>query len=560
MEKRTRSVVLFLVIAMMLTSLISSPAMAQEGRQVDVVRIAGNNRYETALKVSQVVYSRANTVILASGENFPDALAGGVLSAYERAPLLLTRKTGLDGAVANEILKLSPSKVIILGGETVVPENIASFFTRLGIQVERIAGINRRETAVKIAERVTSGYCEEVFLVNADNYPDALTIGPVAVDQQIPILLTKTNTLSTETAEALESLGVEKITIIGGKMAVSSNVEMILRNRGYQVERIEGATRDDTALMIAKKYFPYPEGVIIAQRDNFPDALVGGYFGARYNIPIILVYKDKIRDTVERYLEDQNLTAAFILGGPSAVSESVEKSLLTLYSPIKFPTMPAKIQLTSSAGVKVGVEVKDMGISKSSTNYDYISGMFRHTHVIGASVYLNYKAYNKQGVVVDTGHLAWESDMRPNEWYSFERMLDKSKGIVRIEFDLESSDVHPDPVASVIKFPTMPAKVQLKTYNGVKVDVEVKDMKISETSTYYDYVSGIFRHTHSKGASIFLGYKAYNKQGVVVDTGYLAAEVSMPSKEWYSFECMLAKSKGIVRLEFDLAASSVSLN
>ena len=98
------------------------------------------------------------------------------------------------------------------------------------------------------------------------------------------------------------------------------------------------------------------------------------------------------------------------------------------------------------------------------------------------------------------------------------------------------------------------------TYNGVKVDVEVKDMKISETSTYYDYVSGIFRHTHSKGASIFLGYKAYNKQGVVVDTGYLAAEVSMPSKEWYSFECMLAKSKGIVRLEFDLAASSVSLN
>lgn len=560
MKKRTRSVVLFLVIAMMLTSLISSPAMAQEGRQVDVVRIAGNNRYETALKVSQVVYSRANTVILASGENFPDALAGGVLSAYERAPLLLTRKTGLDGAVANEILKLSPSKVIILGGESVVPENIASFFTRLGIQVERIAGINRRETAVKIAERVTSGYCEEVFLVNADNYPDALTIGPVAVDQQIPILLTKTNTLSTETAEALESLGVEKITIIGGKMAVSSNVEMMLRNGGYQVERIEGATRDDTALMIAKKYFPYPEGVIIAQRDNFPDALVGGYFGARYNIPIILVYKDKIRDTVERYLEDQNLTAAFILGGPSAVSESVEKSLLTLYSPIKFPTMPAKIQLTSSAGVKVGVEVKDMGISKSSTNYDYISGMFRHTHVIGASVYLNYKAYNKQGVVVDTGHLAWESDMRPNEWYSFERMLDKSKGIVRIEFDLESSDVHPDPVASVIKFPTMPAKVQLKTYNGVKVDVEVKDMKISETSTYYDYVSGIFRHTHSKGASIFLGYKAYNKQGVVVDTGYLAAEVSMPSKEWYSFECMLAKSKGIVRLEFDLAASSVSLN
>ncbi len=444
MKKRTRSVVLFLVIAMMLTSLISSPAMAQEGRQVDVVRIAGNNRYETALKVSQVVYSRANTVILASGENFPDALAGGVLSAYERAPLLLTRKTGLDGAVANEILKLSPSKVIILGGESVVPENIASFFTRLGIQVERIAGINRRETAVKIAERVTSGYCEEVFLVNADNYPDALTIGPVAVDQQIPILLTKTNTLSTETAEALESLGVEKITIIGGKMAVSSNVEMMLRNGGYQVERIEGATRDDTALMIAKKYFPYPEGVIIAQRDNFPDALVGGYFGARYNIPIILVYKDKIRDTVERYLEDQNLTAAFILGGPSAVSESVEKSLLTLYSPIKFPTMPAKIQLTSSSGVKVNVEVNDMGISESTKNYDYVTGVFRHTHSKVASIFLRYKAYNKQGVVVDTGYLASATSMPSKEWYSFECALAKNKGIVRLDFDVAASNVYPD--------------------------------------------------------------------------------------------------------------------
>ena len=103
----------------------------------------------------------------------------------------------------------------------------------------------------------------------------------------------------------------------------------------------------------------------------------------------------------------------------------------------------------------------------------------------------------------------------------------------------------------------MPAKIQLTSSSGVKVNVEVNDMGISESTKNYDYVTGVFRHTHSKVASIFLRYKAYNKQGVVVDTGYLASATSMPSKEWYSFECALAKNKGIVRLDFDVAASNV---
>lgn len=558
MKKCMKRVAFCLVMVLLLTTLFSSAVFAQgEDKSVSVIRIAGKNRYETGLKVSQNVYRQANTVILATGENFPDALAGGVLSAHERAPLFLTRKNGLDEQVANEILKLGASNVIILGGESAVPANIANFFTKLGIGVQRIEGANRRDTAVRIAERVSGGSCDEVFLVNADDYPDALTIGPVAVKQQIPILLTKTGTLSTETEAALRSLGVRKVTIIGGEVAVSANVESTLKRQGYQVNRIAGQSRDETALAIAREYFPNPEGVIITQRDNFPDALVGGYFGAHYSMPIILVHTGKVIPSVEQYLVDHDILAAFILGGPKAVSEGVETSIRTLYSPIRFPSMPASVQLVSSGGTKVTVEVKDLGISESSTYYDYISGQFRHLHSKKASVYLNYKAYNKAGVVVDTGYLAAERDMPSKEWYSFETMLDKTKGIVKLDFDLDASDVYPDPVPSNIKFPTMPASLQLKSSEGVKVNVEVKNLGITETSDYYDYVTGQFRHMHSRKASVHLKYKAYDKKGVVVATWYLAVENSMSPREWYSFEEMLDKRKGIVRLEFDVIGSDV---
>jgi len=84
----------------------------------NVSRVNGANRYETALKLSASEYrpSTTDTVYLASGENFPDALAGGVEAAILRGPMLLTKGSRLSDGVADEIIRLKPDRVVTLGG------------------------------------------------------------------------------------------------------------------------------------------------------------------------------------------------------------------------------------------------------------------------------------------------------------------------------------------------------------------------------------------------------------------------------------------------------------
>nr|WP_281497217.1 cell wall-binding repeat-containing protein [Ornithinimicrobium sp. F0845] len=83
-------------------------------------RVYGADRYQTAAALTAGYGTDGDVLYIASGVNFPDALAGSSLTGSQQAPLLLTKQGHLPAATAEEILRLSPQGITIFGGEVAV--------------------------------------------------------------------------------------------------------------------------------------------------------------------------------------------------------------------------------------------------------------------------------------------------------------------------------------------------------------------------------------------------------------------------------------------------------
>src|SRR5690606_30271711 len=210
----------------------------------EIDRISGDDRYKTAVAISQKGWKTADTVILATGADFPDALAGVPLAHDKDAPILLTKTKALSAETKAEITRLNPKNIIILGGPTVVSSDIEVELDKAFDKVTRIAGKTRYETAAMIAEEIAS---DQAVVVQGLNFPDVLAISPYAAKNGIPILMTRTDRLPAETAAALK--GVANTYVIGGKEAVSDAVMAELP----KPMRYGGETRFDTAKEIIVK-------------------------------------------------------------------------------------------------------------------------------------------------------------------------------------------------------------------------------------------------------------------------------------------------------------------
>ncbi len=104
-------------------------------------RLSGLNRFETATAISQEGWlNGADTVVLARGYDFPDALAGTTLAYQLDAPMLLTHDTNLTSTTKTEILRLKAKKVILLGSSDAISPEVEKELKGMGLQVNRIGG------------------------------------------------------------------------------------------------------------------------------------------------------------------------------------------------------------------------------------------------------------------------------------------------------------------------------------------------------------------------------------------------------------------------------------
>ncbi len=300
---------------------------------VNVERVAGGSRTQTAVAISKKAFRTTSTVILADGNGYADSLAGVPLAYALNAPILLVRNSRLDADTIAEIQRLGANKVIILGGELAINKDVVTALNRMGIDVERIAGKSRFDTAVEIAKRlevITGKKPSEVFFAYSHNYADALSVGGVAAAKKAPILYIAANgVLSDGTKAYLQSSGAKTATILGGILAVSEAAEGNIGKAGPKtVNRVFGKSRYATCIEINKAFETVFGGVniCVATGTNFPDALAGGVFAAKNNAPLVLV-PTKLTDVQTDYIDEVNPSNIYIFGGTGAVSAEIENDL-----------------------------------------------------------------------------------------------------------------------------------------------------------------------------------------------------------------------------------------
>lgn len=307
--------------------IIEVPVPGEDENLMKMIEIYGENRYETAVEISQKLFETADHVVLALGENFPDALAAGSLANELKAPLLLTAKAAIGQETWDEIERLGAKHITVIGGANAISEDVIDEIDNDQREVDRIAGADRYETAVLVTKAVQEKTKDvsKVVLVNGLNPADALAITPYAGVERVGILLTNGTELDPATEELL--LEAKEVVIAGGVSAVSEAIEKSLEKQGIQVDRVWGMNRFETAVKIAERFFKDSIEAVIAHGMNFPDALSGSQLAIQKNAPILLVDTTEIDPQVLQLLKDAKITTAYVLGGPHAISISLRTEI-----------------------------------------------------------------------------------------------------------------------------------------------------------------------------------------------------------------------------------------
>lgn len=103
----------YFIALLCLALLIFSP---EKNLAKEINRIAGPDRYKTAVEISKRYVKNTDRVIVLSGENYPDAISASALSCENEYPILLTRKNKVSKEVVEEIKRVKAKEIILIGG------------------------------------------------------------------------------------------------------------------------------------------------------------------------------------------------------------------------------------------------------------------------------------------------------------------------------------------------------------------------------------------------------------------------------------------------------------
>jgi putative cell wall-binding protein len=188
-----------------------------------VERLAGENRYETAAAISAATYAPGVPVAyLATGQDFPDALAGAAAAGAEGAPMLLVTRSGLPAATAAELIRLQPARIVVFGSDAMVSDDVltavAGFAPGGAI---RVGGTDRYSTAAAISAATKAPGVSVVYVATGADFPDALAGAAMAGFTNGPLLLVTKDSLPASALAELARLGPSRIIILGGSGVVS---------------------------------------------------------------------------------------------------------------------------------------------------------------------------------------------------------------------------------------------------------------------------------------------------------------------------------------------------
>ena len=298
-------------------------------------RFSGADRYETAARVSAAYFDPGVEVAyVATGSDYPDALAGGVLAARDGGPVLLVAHDRIPVDTLLELQRLEPRRIVALGGGAVIGDAVMDQLDGLAESVSRLAGGNRFATAAEIS-RSAFGPDPDLhttaFVATGANFADALSGVPPAALHGGPILLATRDDLPQVTQDELARLELQTIFVLGGAAAISTTVEAQLAAFAPDVIRLAGDDRFETSVVVGDLVIgqdqPDDLTVFVATGEDYPDALAAGAVGGQIRAPIYLVGHDHAPPALRAELERLQPEQLSVLGGEGAVSAQVERQL-----------------------------------------------------------------------------------------------------------------------------------------------------------------------------------------------------------------------------------------
>ncbi|WP_099203445.1 cell wall-binding repeat-containing protein [Miniphocaeibacter massiliensis] len=321
MKKRILSLVL--VSLFMLTAFIPAAKASEvtQNERLNVTRILGSDRYKTAVKVSRQEFSISKYAIIASGEGYADALTGGTLSVYIKAPILLVRKNYIPEEVKEELKRLNVDEVFVLGGEAVISKKVVGDIKKIVPKVQTLVGADRYGTASKVAEKkyeLTYGsqaMGDSSVGFDGYNFAEGLPAAPFVGQMEGTYLMPyKPGGLLPE--------------IVIGNIEIEEEKEF----PEYNYTRISGNNIYGTAVEVAKKYKEYLnkdiDTIILVSGTNYPDALTSSVLCGNRKAAILLTEEKKLSIETKNYIqENRNIKNIVIVGGEAAISNNVENEL-----------------------------------------------------------------------------------------------------------------------------------------------------------------------------------------------------------------------------------------
>ncbi|MCC0705819.1 cell wall-binding repeat-containing protein [Clostridioides sp. ES-S-0190-01] len=290
--------------------------------------LTGDDRYETAIKISKRGFESAENVILVNSTSIPDALSATPFSSTKNAPILLTEKDKLSTSTEAEIKRLKAKNIYIIGGENTLSSDLEKELKLKGFTIIRIGGVDRYSTSLRLAKEIDKIVdVEKVSVVNGhDGLADAISVGGISAQNKTPIILTNVKNEMISIKKFIDEEEISKSYIIGGETSLPKSIEKQFPNP----KRIGGEDRNKTNSKVIEEFYKDKElrnlyvtknGML--RENDLIDALTVGVLAGKNKSPVMIVEKslDESQKTLVKSKKFDKITKVGGNGNEDAFNE-----------------------------------------------------------------------------------------------------------------------------------------------------------------------------------------------------------------------------------------------
>lgn len=279
------------------------------------MRMHGETRVETAVVTAKTQFATgANEVVLARADVAADSVSAAPLARSIGAPILLTQSDTLHPATEAELKRLGAKTVYLMGGHVALSPKVEAAVKALGVEITRVAGVNRAATAVATAEILGAKDPKlGVLVTDGNDWQTALIAAPAAAKHKDAVLLTAGEVMPPETKAYLDAHQRTRLTVVGnGPAKLVTGASTVVR----------GADITELGLNVATTLFERKAPVVgVATTADFADALVAGAHLAQAGGPLFLVGQ-QTPPPMNTWVKGQaELKTIYIYGGPARISD-----------------------------------------------------------------------------------------------------------------------------------------------------------------------------------------------------------------------------------------------